>query len=104
MLHQFEEYIYPGKFRQAINSILTGGKFKDGPVNKTHIFIINVGMVWLGTIVFNLLTPISLAFPLVVITVTLVNGFVHIAASLKQRKYNPGLVFSIVLNIPTASS
>jgi hypothetical protein len=100
MMHQFEEYVYPGKFRQAMNSILTSGKSEEAPVTENQVFVINVVFVWGATIVFNLLGAFSLAFPLAMITMTTVNGFTHIIAAVAKRKYNPGLVFSIVLNIP----
>ncbi|HME50706.1 MAG TPA: HXXEE domain-containing protein [Candidatus Lokiarchaeia archaeon] len=100
MLHQFEEYVYPGKFRETMNAILTHGKSEDVPLTENHAFVINVAFVWGATIVFNLLGAFSLAFPLVMITMTTVNGFTHIGAAVARRKYNPGLVFSIVLNIP----
>lgn len=100
MLHQFEEYIYPGKFRETMNGILTHGKSKDGPLTENHTFVINVAFVWCAVIVFNLLGTFSLAFPLVMITMTTVNGFTHIGAAVGGRRYNPGLVFSIVLNLP----
>ena len=100
MLHQFEEYIYPGKFRETMNAMLTHGKSKNAPLTEIHAFVINVGFVWGGVTLFNLLGAFSLAFPLVMITMTTVNGFTHIGAAAALKKYNPGLVFSIVLNIP----
>lgn len=100
MLHQIEEHLWPGGFRQFMNSHVFKSGDADWPVDTGGVALVNIGYVWL---------PIGLAvaFPEALrwvglgwIGLTLVNGISHIATSVRFRVYNPGVVTSIVLFLP----
>jgi hypothetical protein len=100
MLHQIEEHLWPGGFRQFANAHVFKSGNDDWPVDKGGVALVNIGYVWL---------PVALAavFPdqlrwlgLAWIGLTLVNALTHIVASIRFRIYNPGLVTSIVLFLP----
>lgn len=100
MVHQTEEHLWPGGFRQFANAHVFKSGNDDWPVDKGGVALINIGFVWL---------PIGLAtlFPeplrwlgLAWIGVTLINAVIHIVTSIRFRIYNPGLVTSIVLFLP----
>jgi hypothetical protein len=100
MVHQVEEHLWPGGFRQFTNARIFKSGDDDWPVSIGGVALINVGFVWL---------PLALAalFPgplrwvgLAWIGLTLVNAVSHIAVSLRFRAYNPGLVTAIVLFLP----
>lgn len=100
MVHQVEEHLWPGGFRQFTNAHIFRSGSDDWPVSMGGVALVNVGFVWL---------PLALAviFPgplrwvgLAWIGLTLVNAITHIAASLRFRAYNPGLVTAIVLFLP----
>ncbi len=100
MLHQTEEHLWPGGFRQFANAHVFKSGNDDFPVNEGGVALVNIGYVWL---------PIGLAalFPeplrwlgLCWVGLTLVNAITHIVTSIRFRIYNPGLVTSIVLFLP----
>lgn len=100
MLHQTEEHLWPGGFRQFANRYVFRSGDANWPVDIDGVALVNIGYVWL---------PIALAIAwpdafrwlgLGWIGLTLVNGISHIASSIRFRVYNPGLVTSIVLFLP----
>ena len=100
MLHQTEEHLWPGGFRQFANAHVFKSGNDDWPVDEGGVALVNIGYVWL---------PVGLAalFPgplrwlgLGWIGLTLINAITHIVTSIRFRVYNPGLVTSIVLFLP----
>ena len=100
MLHQIEEHLWPGGFRQFANRYVFRSGDANWPVDIDGVAVVNIGYVWL---------PIALAvvwpetfrwLGLGWIGLTLVNAISHIATSVRFRVYNPGLVTSIVLFLP----
>lgn len=100
MLHQIEEHLWPGGFRQFANRYVFRSGDANWPVGIDGVALVNIGFVWL---------PIALAIAwpetfrwlgLGWIGLTLVNGISHIASSIRFRVYNPGLVTSIALFLP----
>ena len=100
MLHQTEEHLWPGGFRQFANAHVFKSGNDDWPVDKGGVALVNIGFVWL---------PVALAalFPgplrwlgLAWIGLTLINALTHIVAAVRFRIYNPGLVTSILLFLP----
>ena len=100
MLHQIEEHLWPGGFRQFTNAHVFKSGNDDWPVDIPGVALINIGYVWL---------PVGLAvlFPealrwigLAWVGLTLINGITHIVSTIRLRIYNPGLVTSIVLFLP----
>ena len=100
MLHQIEEHLWPGGFRQFTNAHV----FKSGsdrwPLDVGGVALVNIGYVWLPL-------ALAVAWPgplrwlgLGWVGLTLINGISHIATSIRFRIYNPGLVTSIVLFLP----
>lgn len=43
---------------------------------------------------------VSIIFPIIWISLFIANGVIHLITSIAKRKYNPGLVFSIIFNLP----
>jgi hypothetical protein len=99
-LHQIEEHLWPGGFRQFTDAHLFHSGDDNWPVNIDGVALVNTAYVWL---------PIALAaiFPhtlrwlgLAWVGLTLVNGVIHIVTSIRLRLYNPGLVTGAVLFLP----
>ncbi len=100
MLHQIEEHLWPGGFREFTNAHVFKSGRSDWPADIGGVALINVGYVWLPL-------ALAIAWPgplrwlgLAWAALTLVNGISHIATSVRFRIYNPGLVTSIVLFLP----
>ena len=99
-IHQIEEHLWPGGFRQFTDAHLFHSGDDNWPVNIDGVALVNTAFVWL---------PIALAaiFPqtlrwvgLAWIGLTLINGIIHIVTTIRLRLYNPDLVTSIVLLLP----
>lgn len=100
MLHQIEEHLWPGGFRQFTNAHVFKSGNDNWPVDIGGVALINIGFVWL---------PVSLAvlYPEALrwvglgwIGLTLINALTHIVSTIRLRIYNPGLITSIVLFLP----
>jgi len=99
-IHQIEEHLWPGGFRQFADAHMFHSGNDNWPVNIDGVALVNTAFVWL---------PIALAaiFPqtlrwvgLAWVGLTLINGIIHIVTTIRLRIYNPGLVTSIVLFLP----
>ncbi|MBK5961007.1 hypothetical protein CCR97_22785 [Rhodoplanes elegans] len=100
MVHQIEEHLWPGGFRQYANAHVFKTGRDDWPVDEAGVALVNIAWVWL---------PIGLAalFPETLrwvglgwVGLTFVNGLSHIGTTVRFRGYNPGLVTSIALFLP----
>lgn len=97
MLHQVEEHT-GDRFRKFANENVFGGR---DALTVASVLIINLPFVW-G---INLLALYAAflwgpAWGLVAPYVMIVNALAHLVTSARLRKYNPGLVTSIVLFLP----
>jgi hypothetical protein len=99
-LHQIEEHLWPGGFRQFTDAHVFHSGDDNWPVNIDGVALVNTAYVWL---------PIALAaiFPhtlrwlgLAWLGLTLINAIIHIVTTVRLRTYNPGLVTSIALLLP----
>lgn len=105
MLHQFEEHYLDFKgeryaFQKFFCNFLGYTNIDKCPGDKEFIFSVNVPGLYIAGILAGLLNNIK---PIVAggfAAVILINAIVHILASFKQKKYNPGLVTSILLFLP----
>ena len=99
MLHQFEEYVHPGGFKEFFNSNIGGSnRIVKFSITDSAIIVVNVVIGW-GFYTLAVLFPTIIIVMMLLMT-SLVNGIVHSAALLRFRKYNPGLVTGIFLFIP----
>jgi hypothetical protein len=100
MVHQVEEHLWPGGFRQFTNAHVFQSGNDDWPVSIGGVTLVNVGFVWLP-LALAILWPGPLRWVgLAWIGLTLVNAVTHIVASLRFRIYNPGLITAVVLFLP----
>jgi hypothetical protein len=99
-LHQIEEHLWPGGFRQFADAHMFHSGNDDWPVGMGGVALVNIGFVWLPV-------GLAIAFPeqlrwvaLGWVGLTLINGIIHAATTIRLRIYNPGLVTGIVLFLP----
>lgn len=103
MLHQTEEYVFPGGFPDYVNAMITHSPEQSAPVlAPLDSFVINVIIVWGGITAAALVGTDFVIFPAIMLGVSLVNSLVHIGNALRLRGYNPGLGASLFLNLPFA--
>ncbi len=100
MLHQIEEHLWPGGFRQFANAHVFKSGNDNWPVDTGGVALINIGFVWLP-VGLAVLYPEALRWVgLGWVGLTLINALTHIVSTLRMRIYNPGLITSIVLFLP----
>jgi len=102
MIHQFDEYVYPGGFKEFVNELQTKEKNSNFPLNDKNTFYINIVFIW---ILYPLLTVIGSLFnfvllPAITIMVTVINSILHVIVAIKMRKPNPGFFASLFINLP----
>jgi len=77
---------------------------EDQPIDANFIFYVNVILVWIILPAFGLFATKDYRYGLWIPYFSFFAGVAHIALGIKARKrYNPGLIISLVLNIPVAS-
>lgn len=100
MIHQIEEHLWPGGFRQFANARVFKSGDDDWPVSEGGVALVNVGYVWLPILLAALFPGPLRWLGLGWVGLTLINGISHIVTSIRFQIYNPGLVTSIVLFLP----
>ena len=99
MLHQFEEYIFPGGFKEFFNINIAGkSRIIPFPVSDKGIIIVNIVLGW-GFYSAGIIKPIPV-FILILLGASLLNGIVHTAVMIRLRKYNPGFITGMFIFIP----
>lgn len=101
MLHQTEEYIFPGGFGQFFNTRIFNLETENEPLDENFIFYVNVILIWIVLPLFGLLSSRDYSFGLWLPYFSFFAGIAHVALAIKARKsYNPGLLVSLFVNIP----
>ncbi len=101
MLHQFEEYVYPGTFKEYFNTRLYNpfGFFRNKLTDKGILWV-NVVLGWgMNILVFIFLKDNPVAV-MSAIAIIFINGIMHFTVTFKTRYYNPGVVTGAVFFLP----
>ena len=103
-VHEFEEYILPGGFLAFFNRHMMRSNQDEYPLTKIGSFWINIPLVYVAMPFSALLAHFfGLEWGLWTAYFSFLNAFAHaIMFFIFGRKYNPGLIISIFLNIPFA--
>lgn len=102
LIHEFEEHVFPGKFRQFINREVFHSQNDNAPLTPAAVFWINILAIWiLFPLAAILAQNVSPEFGLLLPIFGLFNASLHIIMFIVKRKYNPGFAVSLLLNYPT---
>ncbi len=98
--HQFEEYIVPGGFVAFFNTKALGSKKTDFPLDKKSSFWINIPIIYIAFPLSAILAGyFDISLGVWTAYFSIINALSHVGMFFKYR-YNPGLVVSVLLNIP----
>jgi hypothetical protein len=101
MVHEVEEH-YHDRFRLFFNEKLAGGR---NALTPDAVLVSNLGGVWgVDLTALYLAHFVNPGLGLIAMYLAIVNAFVHIAAAVAFRAYNPGLVTAILLLLPAGSA
>jgi len=98
--HVFEEFVWPGGFAEWYRHYPPGRTAK---VSTRFLVIVNIVFVALALVppLFGATTK-GYAYWLVVAAIAGANGLFHLVATVRARKYSPGVVTGVLLYIPLA--
>jgi len=97
MMHQLEEHV-GDRFRRFVNERLAGGAEALTPA---AVAVINIGGVWMVNAASLLLAATHHpGWGLLAAYLMVVNAGTHLAAAVKLKAYNPGLVSALLLFLP----
>jgi hypothetical protein len=97
--HQTEEWVWPGGFLPWINETVIGSDDPEFPINRKAGFLINVGFGW-GLSLSALGGPAAAAPQTALYVSHIGNAGLHIGWALRNRRYDPGLVTSLLTLLP----
>ena len=101
MLHQTEEYVFPGGFGKFFNTKIFELETENEPVDQNFIFFVNIILIWFILPVFGLLSTIDYRYGLWIPYFSFFAGIAHVLLAIRAKKlYNPGLIVSLFINIP----
>ena len=95
-LHQTEEHLWPGGFKQYVNTVVN--KLPDGEekLTDTKVFWINILLVWIAFLIFGALSFWNVGFGLLLIIFSIINCLTHVGMALRKKAWNPGLVMASI--------
>lgn len=100
-LHEFEEYILPGGFLSFFNRHPLGSNEDEYPLTKAGSFWINIPLVYIALPLSGILAHyFGLKWGLWTAYFSTLNAFAHVVMFFMYKKYNPGVIVSILFNIP----
>lgn len=103
MLHETEEYLFPGGFVEFINRDLYKQDPETGMLDESLVYWINMGYIWLPLPVCGLLATYDLRLAAWMPYFFIFQAVVHVGLSIAaHRWYNPGLATACLLHVPFA--
>ncbi len=98
MIHQFEEYVFPGGFKKFFGSKMLN--IDSEFMSDRTIFIGNVGM-WFVIAAAAIVGTKAIWFPVMLLIFNAGNSLAHsLPFAIKARGYNPGFLSSLFLMLP----
>jgi hypothetical protein len=101
LLHQTEEWVWPGSFLPWINRTVLGSDEDEFPIDRRTAFVINVVFGWSGSLAAGKpeLAPAPAA---ALYTSHLGNAALHVSWAIRHRSYDPGLITAVLTLLPAA--
>jgi hypothetical protein len=103
MLHETEEYLFPGGFVEFANRDIYGQDPETGLLDERLVYWINMGYIWLPLPICGLLSAYDLRWGAWMPYFLIFQALVHVGLSIAARRwYNPGLATACLLHVPFA--
>jgi hypothetical protein len=100
MLHQFEEYVYPGGFLPWFNREVFKSASDTSPMSPKIAFVVNVLIGWPLFAAVGYVGLSQLWFTMPMMGILFVNAWFHIALSISSNRYSPGTFTAILVTLP----
>ena len=103
MLHEIDEYVFPGGFAQFMNSKIYKTDPEDGMLDTAAVFWINVVAVWIGLSFFSLWAVIDIRQAIAIPYFFIFQAVVHLILGIVgKRIISPGMVSAWLVHVPWA--
>ncbi len=101
MLHETEEYVFPGGFAQFVNHNIYKADPETGPVNKSAVFWINMVGVWSILGFFSLAAAFDITQATTIPYFFIFQALLHlIIGIIGRRVLNPGMITAWLIHVP----
>ena len=101
MLHEAEEYLFPGGFVEFANRDLYKQDTHTGLLDENLVYWVNMGYIWLPLPICGLLATYDLRLAAWIPYFLIFQAAVHVGLSIAARRwYNPGLATACLLHVP----
>jgi hypothetical protein len=97
LLHQTEEWVWPGGFLPWVNRTVLGSDAADRPITRRIGFVVNVGLGWGISVIAPVVADEAPWVMGANVGLMVGNVVMHSSAAVRQRRYNPGLVTAVLL-------
>jgi hypothetical protein len=101
LLHQTEEWVWPGGFLPWMNREVLGSDADEFPLDRRLGLIINVGLGW-GASLGTIAGPRAAAPSALLYVSHLGNAALHLQWAVRHRRYDPGAVTAALTLAPVA--
>ena len=103
MLHEIDEYVFPGGFAQFMNSKIYKTDPEDGLLDTAAVFWINVVAVWIGLSFFSLWAVIDIRQAIAIPYFFIFQAVVHLILGIVgKRIISPGMASAWLVHVPWA--
>lgn len=104
LVHQTEEWVWPGGFLPWINRDLLGSGADELPITRRDGLIINAGLGWGVAVTAGLAGERRPAIAAAQLSMDLGNAGLHLGAAARSRSYNPGSASAAALLLPLGAA
>jgi hypothetical protein len=99
LLHQTEEWVWPGSFLPWINRNVLGSDEDEFPIDRRTAFVINVIFGWGGSLAAA--KPELAPAPATTLYASHIgNVALHVSWAIRHRKYDPGVITAVLTLTP----
>lgn len=101
LLHQFEEYSYPGGFENFYNQhIWNKNPIMKFPLNQYGVLLVNLILGWTAYLISAIVNVQLVWLAVGLLLITILNGLMHTLMFVVKRRYIPGFFTGLFLFVP----
>jgi hypothetical protein len=101
MLHEVEEYVFPGRFAQFMNQNIFKADPETGPLDPAAVFWINAVAIWIVIPLFSLWAIFDIRQAIALPYFYIFQAVIHLILGIVgKRLLNPGMVSAWLVHVP----
>jgi hypothetical protein len=101
MIHEVDEYVFPGKFAQFMNQNIFKTDPETGPLDTAAVFWINAVAIWIAIPLFSLWAVFDIRQAIALPYFYIFQAVIHLILGIVGRQFlNPGMVSAWFVHVP----